>query len=359
MAGDLYFAEHYRDAWLRLAIPELRTDASLRGLGPRPLARFHPAEAKGIDLSDHPTARGVSAILAEGGHRLIESFRGVTGVALSLRYEKGEIRRDEPCLTFYVEREEVTVPTTINGLPTDVVVAGVPALHQVVTHQSAARVRPPQPGCSISHPGLQSFGTFGCVVKDRNGPRQYVLSCAHVLSDGSAVPGDPIIQPGTGHHGTVPADVIASFTTALPLGPTAVADAAIAEIDPSIGANLVVRYLVKPAATLPLTGVGLIVQKSGERTGLTAGMVVGIKGTIGPYNANGVSNIFFNDAIVMSGMSEGGDSGSILMDYQQNAIGVIFGGLEYFNSCGQWSCVTSWCTPIETVLQHLNVELVP
>lgn len=357
MADDLYLAERYRDAWLRLVFPELRAAAPSRGLGPMIIHDVSPATEFEIDLAREPTAKRASELLSEQGPALIRDYPGVTGVALSLRYDKGEIRRDEPCLTFYVEGEGMTnVPAVINDVPTDVVVAGKPALHQVVTHQGGRRLRPAQPGCSISHSRVQSSGTLGCIVKDSGGT-QYVLSCAHVLSDGTAALGDSIVQPGTSNGGNAPNDEIATFTRALPLSP-AVADAAIAEISNLNAVNAIIQHLTRPVGTRTLSGVGVLVQKSGDQTGLTLGVVVGIKGTIGPYSVNGISNIYFSDAIVVSGMSEGGDSGSILMDYQNHAVGLIFGGQQYNNSCGQTSSVASWCSPIDTVLSQLNVTLV-
>src|SRR5262249_36095828 len=235
-----------------------------------------------------------------------------------------------------------------------IVVAGRPVLHQVAPHQSGTRRRPAPPGSSISHFRVQSSGTFGCVVKDSAGT-QYLLSCAHVLSDGAASPADAIVQPGTSHGGAARGDKMATFSQALALAGGA--DAAIAEIGNVNHVTAVVQHLARPVGTRALTGTGALVQKSGDTTGLTLGVVVGIKGTIGPYAVNGANNIYFSDTIVTSGMSEGGDSGSILMDYQNRAVGLIFGGQQYSNSCAQTSCVASWCTPIDTVLSQLKVTL--
>lgn len=356
MADDLYLAEQYRDAWFRLLFPELGATGSQRGLGPTILRDVARAVEFEINLSQHPTAKAVSALIDQRGPSLIQQYRGVTGVALSLRYEKGEIRRNEPCLTFYVESEEAgNVPPTIDNVPTNVVVAGKPVL-QLTSHQPGTRARPAQPGCSISHVRVPGPGTLGCIVEDSGGT-QYVLSCAHVLSDGTASVGDSIVQPASSDGGTAPADEIAKFTRALPLSP-AVADAAIAEISSVNAINAAVQYLVQPVGTRTLSGVGVLVQKSGNQTGLTLGIVVGIHGTIGPLLVNGVSNVYFSNAIVANGISEGGDSGSLMMDYQNRAIGLIFGGLQYSNSCGQMSCVASWSSPIDTVLSQLSVRLV-
>jgi hypothetical protein len=178
-----------------------------------------------------------------------------------------------------------------------------------------------------------------------------------VLSDGAAAAGDDIVQAGTGHGGAVPGDVIASFTRALPLASgTCLADAAIAEVRPS-QVTPAVRYLGStPNGTRALTGVGVGVMKSGDQTGLTYGVVSGIQATVGPYSANGVSGIYFTDAIVTTGMSQPGDSGAVVMDFQRRAVGLLFGGLQTTLPGGA-TVGTSWCCPIDTVLGQLQVHL--
>jgi hypothetical protein len=170
--------------------------------------------------------------------------------------------------------------------------------------------------------------------------------------------GDAIVHPGTAYGGTVPADQIAQFTRSTPLAPNpCLADAAIAEVPDATKVTAILRYLgVQPAATRTLSGVGTLVQKSGDETGLTHGVVVGLAGTIGPYSANGVGGIYFNNAIVTSGMSNGGDSGSLLLDYQARAIGLLFGGLTFATPSGP-TTVASWFSPIDTVLNQLGVRL--
>ena len=46
------------------------------------------------------------------------------------------------------------------------------------------------------------------------------------------------------------------------------------------------------------------------------------------------------------------------MDYQDNAIGLLFGGLEFFvPPSGPRTVVASWYSPIDPVLQQLGVHL--
>jgi hypothetical protein len=309
-------------------------------------------------------AEQASAILSRHGVELVGSFPNVRAVALSLRYRRGRIYPDEPCITFFVSRklspdffeDRHLIPPAIEGVPTDVVEAGEPELHMAPAgHTPGVRLRPMEPGASVSHFRVTS-GTFGCLVED-GAQELYVLSCAHVLSDAAGMPGDPVLHPGTTFGGVQ----TATFTKSIPLSPgTCIADAAIAKVAEPAMVTPVIRYIgVKPAATRALSAVGVLVQKSGDETGLTHGVVVGIKGTIGPYSANGVNNIYFTDTIITSGMSAPGDSGSLLIDYRSQAIGLLFGGLKFATATGSVSYVVSWFSPIDVVLQNLGVHLAP
>jgi hypothetical protein len=356
---DRDLANTYRKAWFRLAVPwgfyEEVFDRSLHQNAGIALEQFG-----GI-------AEQASAILSHHGAELVRSFCNVTAVALSLRYRLGEIVPYEPCITFFVSAKlppyvlgTDLIPPMIEGVPTDVVEAGAPELHMATAgHTPGVRLRPIEPGVSVSHFRVSS-GSFGCLVEDDE-QQLYILSCAHVLSDPAGLPGDPVVQPGASFGGVVPVDQTATFTKSIPLSPGAcIADAAIAKIAEPATATPVIRYIgVKPAATRALSAVGVLVQKSGDQTGLTHGVVVGIKGTIGPYNANGVNNIYFTDAIVTSGMSADGDSGSLLMDYNSHAIGLLFGGLKFATATGSVSYVVSWSSPIDVVLRNLGVHLAP
>jgi hypothetical protein len=51
---------------------------------------------------------------------------------------------------------------------------------------------------------------------------------------------------------------------------------------------------------------------------------VALNATLGPYCVNCVGGIFFYKVIVTNGMSEGGDSGSILLSDAGGAVGLLF-----------------------------------
>ena len=329
-------AEKYRAAWFR--VQEI---------------------SRGINLLQHPLGALISEVLDKTGSRLISDYPGTSGVALSLRYRDGEILLNEPCLTFFVHEisSAHNIPRYLLGVPTDVVEAGRPVLHSGGTHVPGSRLNPIEPGCSISHFRVSS-GTFGCLVQDSLGI--YILSCAHVLSDRyPSQYGDPIVHPGATFGGTLPNDQVATFERQIPLvSGNCLADAAIARLTSATSGSVpaAIRYIgTKPSSTVALGSVGVLVQKSGDQTGRTRGIVIGLNGRIGPYSINGVNNIHFMNAIVTNGMADGGDSGSILMTNQHEAIGVLFGGLQY---PGQSGYVAHYYSPIDVVLQQLGVTLV-
>jgi hypothetical protein len=351
MAQDPAFFDAYREAWLEVAIPRSGT----RDFFPR-----GPEDhSEAVSLEDQEAFQIGLAFIKTHGEDLIRLYPEVTTIALSLKFVQGKIIPNTPCITFFVARKlprqqlrDKVIPSFIEGVPTDIIEGGTPRLqHSAAPHAAGSRLRPAQPGTSASHMRVSS-GTFGCLVEDET--KRYVLSCAHVLSDATGMAGDAVLQPGTHFGGTVPSDQIASLTRTIPLrsGPC-VADAGLAEVADPNNTMADIRGIGKPTGSRALKGVGLLVQKSGDATGVTGGVVVGIQGTVGPLQINGAANIYFNDVVITTGMSDPGDSGALLMDYQRQAIGVLFGGLQYGSTY-----VVSWFSPIEAILQNLGVSLV-
>ena len=109
------------------------------------------------------------------------------------------------------------LPTTIDGIPVDVVQSGV--LRAFGGPDPKARHRPAVPGCSIgfAHPGGKLMaGTFGALVKDSSG--RYLLSNNHVIAhDNQLPPGSPIFQPGLLDGGDPANDQIARLARFVPL----------------------------------------------------------------------------------------------------------------------------------------------
>jgi len=250
------------------------------------------------------------------------------------------------------------VPPKIGGVLTDVVATGVFRALYVPTD----RVRPALGGVSIGHHRITA-GTLGCVVK-RDG-QSLILSNNHVLAnENDASPGDAILQPGPIDGGTDPADRIAVLDRFVPIVPTeqesgcafanAVASASngVARLFGSTArlravSERLVTNLVDAATATPLdpawvsseiSGVGTItgqsraelgtpVRKSGRTTGLTSGEIEQVDVTVDvQYGAGRVAR--FIDQVMAGAISQGGDSGSAVLDTDGNIIGLLFAGSD-------------------------------
>ncbi len=250
------------------------------------------------------------------------------------------------------------VPPEVSGVLTDVVAAGVIKPLQSFDHSfdpptvdPTQVVRPLQPGCSIGH-YLVAAGTLGCIVRDRQTSSPLLLSNNHILanssngSDGRCRAGDPILQPGNYDGGQYPRDIVASLNRYIPiLEADNLVDAAVATpiADLEISAEIIGAGPVKGISeAIP----GMAVQKFGRTTGLTRGAVIAVEVDTNPIRYNGYAAPFINQ-IFLNNMSAGGDSGSLIMDTANNALGLLFAG----------SNMVTIASPIASVLTGLDIYL--
>ncbi len=276
---------------------------------------------------------------------------------------------------------EALVPRGLDGATTDVIQVGDLRALQARTD----RWRPAPPGVSIGH-YLVTAGTFGCVVRDRATGARLILSNNHVLANSnSANLGDPIVQPGTVDDGRVEADTIAhlerfcriDFGTAPPVCPVAIGVANLAnavarllgskhrfqvlQSDPT-AVNLVDAAVARPLddadivseildigtvqATAPAV-LGMSVRKSGRTTEFTTGTITVLNATVNvSYGVGQVAR--FENQIVTTPMSQGGDSGSLLVAGDAlHAVGLLFAGSDQ----------ATIHNPIQAVLDCLEVDI--
>lgn len=281
----------------------------------------------------------------------------VVGVGVGRKVSKGK-ERDELAVVVYVRRKyaesslnkrdtvpksltaqaQVSVPPTAGILEADTlkldgksVPTDVKEVGDVVAQAYTARLRPAQPGYSVGHYKITA-GTFGCLVRDACRPcRSYILSNNHVLANSNAASiGDPILQPGTYDGGAHPTDTIARLTRFVPIyfgSPERynLVDAAIAT---PLDVRLVMGSIVGigiPKGTREAE-VDMRVVKSGRTTQTTTGKVIDVNATIAVgYGSSGIA--YFRNQILTSNMSQGGDSGSLLLSADdQRAVGLLFAG---------------------------------
>lgn len=73
--------------------------------------------------------------------------------------------------------------------------------------------------------------------------------------------------------------------------------------------------------------LGMAIQKSGRTTGLTAGEILQVDVTVSvQYGEGRVAQ--FTDQLMAGPMSQGGDSGSAVLDKNNNLVGLLFAGSD-------------------------------
>ena len=218
-------------------------------------------------------------------------------------------------------------------------------------------------GPSIGHHEITA-GTLGGFVSVQGQSGEYMLSNNHVLANvDRASRGDEILQPGPIDN-LAPKQLIAGrYEFAVPLqGNTPnLVDCAVARVDPDIDINPRNLWNVGQlcgTADPEASGTN-IVFKIGRTTGLTWGRITAIE--LDPIEISMGSAIHaFNNQIEIEGTGSSpfarpGDSGSLIVDPQSRAIGLVFAGST---SGGRNGRGLTYANRITDVLSSLNASLV-
>ena len=253
------------------------------------------------------------------------------------------------------------VPQQVDGVTTDVIETG--RIRALNSHLQ--RHRPAPGGVSIGHRDITA-GTLGCIVK-KNGQR-VILSNNHVLANSNAAQiGDAILQPGPHDGGKFPDDHIANLLEFIPIsmsgGIDLPSDCPIGNRFASVlnlfaaamgsrtrlqtvriqaGDNLVDAAIAGPLNDADVSDdildigaiagmkqglLGMSIQKSGRTTQYTTGTIDQIDVTVDvQYGAGQIAR--FTDQILAGPMSQGGDSGSAVLDNDKNLVGLLFAGSD-------------------------------
>lgn len=224
------------------------------------------------------------------------------------------------------------------------------------------RNRPLRIGSSIGHFAITA-GTLGGFVTRRRDGAVLILSNNHVLADENrAAIGDAILQPGPVDGGRRPADRVGDLAGFVRLLRTRanVVDAAVAEVRAGIACD-----------QSRLTGIGRLaglgptvlddsapVAKVGRTTGVTRGRVTAFEldNVVVAYDSG---NLRFDDQIEIEGtghraFSDGGDSGSLIVDADRLAVALLFAGSDQGGSNGRG---LTYANPLATVLDRLKANL--
>jgi len=318
----------------------------------------------------------------------ILSKPNVVGVGVGIKESEGR-RTGEVGVVVLVREKvpmaglapEAVVPKSLNGVKTDVIQVGELRALQSRTD----RWRPAPGGVSVGHYKITA-GTLGVVVRDRATGERLILSNNHVLANSNdASPGDPILQPGPADGGTLEADRIASLLRFCPISYST--DPATCDVAQGVAGfanwlakligsshrlqafqvnpqavNVVDCAVARPDITTDISDeileigtvsgtiaaeLGMAVRKSGRTTGFTTGEVLVLDATVSVSYGPGRLATFDNQ-IVAGPMSQGGDSGSLLVAANSNkAVGLLFAGSDQ----------STVFNPIQAVLDCLEVNI--
>ncbi|HHX50278.1 MAG TPA: hypothetical protein GX711_02430 [Clostridia bacterium] len=294
----------------------------------------------------------------------------VVGVGKGWKMTRGETTRDMSIVVLVrkkipsqeLHRSE-KVPKTLGQANTDVLEVGEIRLLGRTDYQ-----RPAPPGVSIGHYQI-SAGTFGAVVRDRNSEELLILSNNHVLAnstdgrDGRSKKGDLIFQPGP-HDGGTKEHLIGYLDRFIPLsreyGASTCPQASSLEhwsnlllqrIRPNYRVvlqrqnaqgNLVDAAVARPVSQNAITPeilevgnvkgvkeaqIGAKLKKSGRSSGLNTSEVRVVSALM-RVALSTQESVMFDDQIVTGPMASPGDSGSLVLDEDNYAIGLLFAGSD-------------------------------
>jgi hypothetical protein len=222
------------------------------------------------------------------------------------------------------------------------------------------RGRPLRIGLSVGHYDI-TCGTLGAFIRRRSDDAIGILSNNHVLAnENRGKAGDDILQPGKHDGGTRSGDVIGSLGrfVRLSINKENVVDCAIGILKPPV------RHVLDIKGVGQLTGVGPVpetrdrVMKLGRTTGLTRGRVTAFEldNVVVDYD---IGNLQFDGQIEIEGtgtkpFSDGGDSGSLILDSELRGVALLFAGGDQGGTNGRG---LTYANPLQDVLDRLAVDL--
>jgi len=301
-----------------------------------------------------------------GGFRALEAgsqlgAQNIAGVGTGEQI-RGGVGTGKLAITVYTEfkaspdmvKDDCLMPATFDGVPVNVIETGFVSIQQEATPR--AKFRPTKCGISIGHFSI-SAGTLGCLCATSK-EDELILSNNHVLAaSNSANKGDDILQPGVADSGNRDRDKLGELYDFKPIdfsGGDNKVDAALARptvsVDPVIGTGRIPEIgRVKGFACN--AGRGTAVQKFGRTTGHTKGRIDAVNATFTINFREAGNPVFTGLYVVKPSMphptfSQGGDSGSLIVDNSNRAIALLFAG----------STAHTLAIPICTVMEILGIE---
>ena len=305
----------------------------------------------------------------------VKRYPNVVGYSSQLqpRIRRGKIVKGELCFRVYVSKKlpevqlkpQHVIPKLMGNVPTDIVEIGVV---RALSIDKTKKHRPAPAGVSIGHFSITA-GTLGWFANDKEDGETVIVSNNHVLAaENNGKKDDVILQPGA-YDGGVLADAIAKLKRFVPLKfseYTCPYRNALLKLKKAFLGEAENRVDIACASPINVDdvkleivdigkvkgkrapNVGEEVQKSGRTSCHTKG------GKIADVSWNGYvqysrGTCFFVDQVLIqkTGFSSGGDSGSLILDMDNNAVAWLFAGSD----------TTTVGNKIAAVEEELGVEI--
>jgi len=218
--------------------------------------------------------------------------------------------------------------------------------------------RPLLIGGSVGRTDENAAGTLGCFASFRTGKKNdLILSNNHVLAkENDGQNGDRIVQPGRLDGGKARKDLVSKLSKYKKLKKrNNLVDAAVAELEGEV--EYYYNWLenlgpIRGLRTNPIE-VGDIVYKIGRTTGLTKGRVSAFEmdSVLVEYDQGvlGFDDQIEIEPIGLKPFSLAGDSGSLIVDSNRRAVGLLFAGND---------ADATYANAIGNVLDTLKIDLV-
>ena len=291
--------------------------------------------------------------------------RSVQALAIGKKTRKGRVTGDLAIIVMVDKKRRRSklrhpVPRRVRIPKLGWLLTDVEEIGQLEPQTFPDRVRPAMPGCSIGHEDMSTMGTFGLLVQKTpgNGSGTFVLSNTHVIAlDGLAKSGDGVVQPGPDDaDGPGNNDEIATLTEWIGFDFTTpgfpnMVDAAIARVTKSSSVARAFRIFTgAPKGVSDVIEEGMAVKKVGRSTDDTYGTVKHVNAKVKVrHMMNETTSVVigFSNQVVCSCFTDPGDSGSAVLNEDDEVIGLHASG----------SISTSTFNGIDDVFSLLNLTL--
>lgn len=272
----------------------------------------------------------------------------VLGSGIGYKIKDGK-KQEKKVLTFFVKEKKPKsqlsdkdiLPSKINDIETDVIEVGdIKALNIY-----KKKYRPLKPGISIGNKDI-TVGTYAYPVIDIF-KKPFLLSNAHVFAPFPNLKLNSqtieILQPGPTDGGTEKIGELIAYSKIKKKNN--LIDAALCSIDNKENISLFYPSNEKITGINEKPLIGETFKKEGRTTGYTLGKLLYTNVSISINYKHGSST--FDNQYLFSNMSKGGDSGSLIRDQNNKAVGLLFAGSDKITVAN----------PIKTVLNYFEVDL--